>query len=119
MSGLQPDYEEDEYGNIIRRAPVNYPSGLMNYSPEPEPEPTRGSTLKALTDDEGMKKKTERKEAIADTERAVKAGREANAANKLLQAQQDQKGAEKRVTKQLRKTTLLRGQGEDWRGKGQ
>ncbi|CAD6445889.1 5f996888-2a20-410b-a260-80800a97afad [Sclerotinia trifoliorum] len=77
MSGLEPDYEENEYGNIIRRAPVNYPSRLMNHSPEPEAT-KEYCPLRALSDNEGMRKKSPEnldracKETIENTKRANK-----------------------------------------------
>ncbi|KAB8299093.1 hypothetical protein EYC80_001211 [Monilinia laxa] len=129
MSGLMPSDDEDEYGNIIRRAPVSYPSRLMERFNSPEPEAPK-SNLKALNEDEHLKKKSpeqlekERLEEIADTVRAEEARAEENRANRIAQAEEDriaaennaahrtsqasndQWGLEDRVIKQLRKSKL-------------
>ncbi|KAA8570307.1 hypothetical protein EYC84_002610 [Monilinia fructicola] len=124
-----PSDDEDEYGNITRRAPVRYPFRLMERFNSPEPKAPK-STLKALNEDEHLRKKSpeqlekERLEEIADTIRADKKRAEENranqiaqmeedritaqkkAANRVLQANDDQGGLEERVIKKLRKGKL-------------
>ncbi|KAI9642324.1 hypothetical protein NHQ30_009126 [Ciborinia camelliae] len=98
MSGLMPSDDEDEYGNIIRRAPVNYPSRLMNRSMYPEPDAPKGYNLKPLGFDEGMRRKSpdqlerERKEAIADRFRAEEERAKENEASRIARVEQDSQG---------------------------
>ncbi|KAF7885640.1 uncharacterized protein EAF02_004149 [Botrytis sinoallii] len=104
MSGLMPSDDEDEYGNTIRRAPVKYPSRLMNRSPSPEPQPAKDySYLKPLGVNDYSSRlspeseERERLEEIEDTKRAVKERAEENEANRIAQAELDRQVEEQKA----------------------
>ncbi|TGO17761.1 hypothetical protein BTUL_0015g00970 [Botrytis tulipae] len=143
MSGLMPSDDEDEYGNTIRRAPVKYPSRLMNRSPSPEPQPAKDySYLKPLGINDYSSRlspeseERERLEEIEDTKRAEKERAEENevnriaqaeldrqsqenkAGNRMLQVDTDHKAVTKRVTKVLRKTSVFEPRYEAETGEG-
>ncbi|KAF7894114.1 hypothetical protein EAF00_007628 [Botryotinia globosa] len=91
-----PSDDEDEYGNPIRRAPVKYPSHLMNRSPSPEPQPAKDySYLKPLGINDYSSRlspeseERERLEEIENTKLAVKERAEENEANRIAQAELD------------------------------
>ncbi|THV49197.1 hypothetical protein BGAL_0207g00180 [Botrytis galanthina] len=143
MSGLMPSDDEDEYGNTIRRAPVKYPSRLMNRSPSPEPQRAKDySYLKPLGINDYSSRlspeseERERLEEIEDTKRAVKERAEENEANRIAQAELDReveekkavnhklqvdydhKAVTKRATKVLRKTSIFEPKYEVENGEG-
>ncbi|KAF5867996.1 uncharacterized protein Bfra_007192 [Botrytis fragariae] len=135
MSGLMPSDDEDEYGNIIRRAPVKYSPRLMNRSPSSEPQPAKdyASCSKYFQPES---EERERLEEIEDTKRAVKERAEEDEANRIaqtelgcqveekkavnlqLQADSDHRAVTNRVTKVLRKTSIFEPKYEAENGEG-
>ncbi|KAF7896824.1 uncharacterized protein EAF01_009227 [Botrytis porri] len=126
MSGLMPSNDENEYGNIIRRAPFKYPSRLMNRSPSPEPRPAMDHNYHKPLDVNDYpsrfsleSEERERLEEIEYTKRVEKERVEENkAANRKLQADSDYKAVTKRVTKVLRKTSIFEPKYEAETGEG-